>query len=287
MRFLLFLFCTLELFAFPKEQLSPGGIAKLFFKEKPEIFINGEKQKVFLQERENDWMLLLPLSLYKKPQALTFVSKTSSAKKRHLIALKPSVYPVQYIEVKNKEYVKPSKKNSKRIERDFLVKKENFSRHTPLRIKSLKMIKPLDSELRHDFGRQRFFNNVPKSPHAGIDLSGKTGERIRAPLSGWVVLLGDLFYNGKMMLIDHGQGLITAYSHLSKIYKPNGYWIDQGEFIAEVGSSGRVTGPHLHWSVYLNGEPVNPDLFLDFGKTPSLEVSDQTKSDGKCSDTGN
>ena len=89
------------------------------------------------------------------------------------------------------------------------------------------------------------------------------GDKIKAPLAGHVILLGDLFYNGKMMLIDHGNGLMSAYSHLSKIYKEDEQWVKQGEYIAEVGMSGRVTGPHLHWSVYLNGEPINPELFLE------------------------
>ena len=268
-----------NLFAFPKEQLSPGGLAKLFFKEKPEIFIKDQKQKVFTQKREDDWMVLIPLSLYKKPELVKIVSQTSLGKKEHLISMKPSSYPTQHITVKNREYVAPSKKTTERIKKDSIIKKKNFALHTPLRIDSLKMIKPLDSDLRHDFGRRRFFNKVPKSPHAGIDLSGKKGDKIKAPLSGEVILLGELFYNGNMMLIDHGEGLITAYSHLSKIYKPNGYRVKQGEFIAEVGATGRVTGPHLHWSVYLNGEPVNPDLFLDFGKTPALKVSYKTKGD--------
>ncbi len=104
---------------------------------------------------------------------------------------------------------------------------------------------------------------MAKNPHAGIDLSGKKGDKIKAPLSGEIILLGNLFYNGNMLLIDHGQGLITAYSHLSKFSKKEGSWVKQGEVIGEVGATGRATGPHLHWSVYLNGEPINPDLFLE------------------------
>ncbi len=256
------LLCNLYIFAFPHEQLSPGGIAKLYFHERPDIYINDEKQDVFMQKREKDWMVLLPLSLYKGPEMLRVVSQTSKMVQVHLIALKPEQYKKQYLHVKNKEFVIASEKTLERIERESALKREKFSRYTRLYIQDLQMIKPLDSKLRHDYGRRRFFNGVAKNPHAGIDLSGKTGDKIKAPLSGTVIVLGDLFYNGKMMLIDHGQGLITAYSHLSKIYVEDETWVRQGEFIGEVGQSGRVTGPHLHWSVYLNGEPVNPDLFL-------------------------
>ncbi len=256
------LLTTFYLFAFPQEQLSPGGIAKLYFNERPDIYINNEKKDVFALKREDDWLVLLPLSLYKGSDMLRVVSRTSTMIQVHLISLEPEHYTKQYLHVKNKEFVTASKETLERIERESALKKEKFSRHTPLYIKDLKMIKPLESKLRHDFGRRRFFNGIAKNPHAGIDLAGKEGDKIKAPLSGTLIVLGDLFYNGKMVLIDHGQGLITAYSHLSKIYKEDEEWVKQGEFIGEVGKTGRVTGPHLHWSVYLNGEPVNPDLFL-------------------------
>lgn len=248
---------------FPNEQRSPGGVAKLYFNERPDIFIDNKKQNVFTIKLKDRWMVLLPLSLYKKPQTLRVVSQTSSLIQVHLILLKPANYKKQYINVANKEFVIASEKTLQRIEKESRRKKEKVKRFTPLYLNDVKMLKPLDSKLRHDFGRRRFFNGVAKSPHAGIDLSGRYGDKIKAPLAGHVILLGDLFYNGKMMLIDHGNGLMSAYSHLSKIYKEDEQWVKQGEYIAEVGMSGRVTGPHLHWSVYLNGEPINPELFLE------------------------
>ena len=248
---------------FPREQRTPGGIVKLHFKNRPEFFLNNKKMDVFTKKNKTDWLVLLPLSLYKGLDTLRYTSETSSIFQVHLIAPQPDNYKTQYINVKNKEFVKASKKTLERIERDSALKHKNFAKFTRLYNQDLKMIKPLDSKLRHDFGRKRFFNGVAKNPHAGIDLSGKKGDKIKAPLAGTVILLGNLFYNGNMMLIDHGQGLITAYSHLSKYLKQDGDWVKQGEYIGEVGATGRVTGPHLHWSVYLGGEPVNPDLFLE------------------------
>lgn len=248
---------------FPNEQRSPGGIAKLYFNERPDIFIDNKKQNVFTIRLKDRWMVLLPLSLYKGTQTQRVVSQTSSLIQVHLISLKPANYKKQYINVANKEFVIASEKTLERIKKESLRRKEKIKRFTPLYLNDVKMIKPLDSKLRHDFGRRRFFNGVAKNPHAGIDLRGKCGDKIKAPLAGHVILLGDLFYNGKMMLIDHGNGLISAYSHLSKICKEDDEWVKQGDYIAEVGMSGRVTGPHLHWSVYLNGEPVNPELFLE------------------------
>ncbi len=248
---------------FPKESLTPGGILKLRFPERPDVYINDTLVKVFAVKQKNDWLVLIPFSLYKGAESIRMVSKTSKLLQLHLLELSPPNYEVQHIRVKNKEYVRASKNTLKRIEKESRLKRESYARHTRSFIKNFKMIKPLDVKLRKDFGRKRFFNGVAKNPHAGMDLSGKIGDKIKAPLSGTAILLGDLFYNGNMLLLDHGQGLITAYSHLSKIYVENDQWVRQGEFIAEVGATGRATGPHLHWSVYLNGEPVNPELFLD------------------------
>ncbi len=263
---------------FPYEQISSGGIVKLRFLHRPELFVNDKKVNVFTKKEKNDWLVLMPVSLYKGAESLRFISETSSMYQLHLIDLKPSNYSEQHINVKNKEFVRASEKTLKRIEKESALKREAFSRFTKIYIDKLKMIKPLDSQLRHDFGRRRFFNGVPKNPHAGIDLSGKKGDKIRAPLSGSVILLENLFYNGNMLLLDHGQGLFTAYSHLSKFLKEDGDWVRQGEYIGEVGSTGRATGPHLHWSVYLGGEPVNPDLFLDLRETPAFEISNKAKA---------
>jgi len=257
---------------FPKESRVPGGLVKLRFKHKPELFIGDEKLQVFSKKEKTDWLVLLPLSLYKGLEGIKLTSQTSSQYQLHLIKLKEAGYLKQYINVKNREFVIASKKTLKRIKKESALKKEAFKRFSKIYNDDLKMIKPLDAILRHDFGRRRFFNGVSKNPHAGIDLSGKRGDKIRAPLGGEVIILGNLFYNGNLMLLDHGQGLITAYSHLSKFLKKDGEWVRQGEFIAEVGSTGRATGPHLHWSVYLGGEPVNPELFLDFRESPTLEV---------------
>ena len=255
---------TKKISYFPHEQAVPGGLIKLHFKHKPDFFVNDKKVDVFVRKNKTDWLVLLPVSLYKGLKPLKYTSSSRLIKKEHHIDITPDSYKTQYINVKNKEFVKASKKTLKRIEKDSALKKKSFAKFTRLYIQDLEMIKPLKSKLRHDFGRKRFFNGVAKNPHAGIDLSGKKGDKIKAPLSGEVILLGNLFYNGNMMILDHGQGLMTAYSHLSKYLKKDGDWVKQGEFIGEVGSTGRVTGPHLHWSVYLNGEPINPDLFLDF-----------------------
>ena len=113
------------------------------------------------------------------------------------------------------------------------------------------------------FGSQRFFNNKPRRPHSGVDYANAIGTDIKAFASGRVVLVGDFYFNGKTILIDHGQGLMSIYIHLNDIKVKTGERVQQGLVIGKMGASGRATGPHLHFGVYLNGVAVNPEVFYD------------------------
>jgi murein DD-endopeptidase MepM/ murein hydrolase activator NlpD len=117
---------------------------------------------------------------------------------------------------------------------------------------------PIKSELTSGFGRRRVVNNQPRSPHSGVDLKAAAGTPILAANGGKVVLAEELFFSGNTVIIDHGLGLYTYYAHCSKLQVRVGEEVKKGQVIAEVGSTGRVTGPHLHWACRLNGARVNP-----------------------------
>ena len=114
----------------------------------------------------------------------------------------------------------------------------------------------------NSFGRKRFFNNEERAPHSGLDIPAPIGQKVVAPADGIVVQTGDYFFNGKTVLIDHGQGLISMFCHLSKIEVSKGQHITQGELLGLVGNTGRVTGPHLHWGMSLNDARIDPQLLL-------------------------
>jgi murein DD-endopeptidase MepM/ murein hydrolase activator NlpD len=127
---------------------------------------------------------------------------------------------------------------------------------------SLKFISPVDGIISSRYGKQRYINDQPRSPHLALDIAAAEGTKIIAPAPGKVILIGDFFYSGNYLILDHGFGLLSSYSHMSKIHVNAGDYLNQGDIIGEVGSTGRVTGPHLHWSVYLEKQRINPESLI-------------------------
>ena len=123
-------------------------------------------------------------------------------------------------------------------------------------------MKPAQGPTSSPFGLKRFFNEQARRPHSGLDIAAPRGANIIAPADGEIILTGNFFFNGNSIFIDHGQGLITMYCHMDKLDSQQGDVVKAGDIIGKVGSTGRATGPHLHWTVSLNNNRVEPLLFL-------------------------
>jgi murein DD-endopeptidase MepM/ murein hydrolase activator NlpD len=164
-------------------------------------------------------------------------------------------------------YTRPDAATLKRVEREREIISAMRERVTGTPLWDGAFVLPLQGLTTSPYGQRRVFNRELRSRHTGLDIDGSTGDPVRAANSGRVALSHDLFYNGQAVFIDHGLGLYTGYFHLSEREVVNGQWVEKGEIIGRVGATGRVTGPHLHWHLYLQGFSIDPRALLDPGFT--------------------
>jgi len=170
-------------------------------------------------------------------------------------------YATQELTVKPGQ-VNLSEENLERYRRESAhLKKIRRTFSMPL-VGSLLLMQPCEGPRSSSFGLRRVFNGESRNPHSGMDLAAPEGTPVVAAADGQVIDRGNYFFSGNMLILDHGQGLLTLYAHLSEMNVAVGDQVERGATIGKVGATGRVTGAHLHFGVYLNTEPVDPALFL-------------------------
>lgn len=241
--------------ALPRHEPVPGGVAVIEVPAdtKDATFLG--RQVMLITEADKKFAVV-GLGLKTKPGSHTLI-----ADQEIMFEVKDKTYREQRLTITNKRKVNPYADDMPKIQAD---RKEmdtaflNFEQKQP----DIRFDLPVEGPISSPFGLKRFLNDQPRSPHSGLDIAADEGVPIKAPASGTVTATGDYFFNGNTVLIDHGQGLVSMYCHMSRIDVAVGDKIERGEIMGAVGMTGRVTGPHLHWSVSLNNARVDPNLFM-------------------------
>ena len=214
--------------------------------------------------RQTGWKAIvgIPLATEPGPQTLKVVTPaTADADREITFTVAPKAYATQKLTVESRkadplpEDMKRIDDESERTERALATYSEDF---TP----TWAWAAPVPGVHSDSYGKRRVFNDLPRKPHSGMDIAAPTGTPIRSPAAGRVVETGDFFFNGNTVFVDHGQGVVTLYCHLSRIDVKPGDVVQAGDVLGLVGATGRVTGPHLHWGVSINRAMVDPALLL-------------------------
>jgi murein DD-endopeptidase MepM/ murein hydrolase activator NlpD len=249
----------------PRERRVPGGIAILDLgmgDERPgSVEFNGHEAPVLSDG--STWVAVVGIPLDTPPgvQAATFRPRDGDAR-RIEFTVADKRYEEQRLKVANPRHVDPSREDLERIARERKRIDAALGHYAANRVPQFVMQPPVDGRRSSSFGLRRFFNDQPRNPHTGMDIAAPTGTPVLSPAPGVVTDAGDYFFNGKTVFVDHGQGVVTMYCHLSRIDVKPGDVVVTGTPLGLVGATGRVTGPHLHWGVTVNRAMVDPALFL-------------------------
>lgn len=246
----------------PPSLLVPGGVAVVpTAAQAAAAYYEGER--VMLAQYEGAQYAIIGLALSAKPGMHTFTLETSDGTQETLgFRVAAKTYTEQRLTIKNQRQVNPNAEDMVRIRAESAEMNAAFSSWDETLTPTLTLSIPVDGVRSSSFGHRRFFNDQPRAPHSGMDIAAPEGTPIHAPAEGVVRSTGNYFFNGNTIILDHGHGLISLYCHMNTIDVEVGTQVSAGELIGRVGQTGRVTGPHLHWSVNLNNTRIDPAFFL-------------------------
>ncbi|HBT32563.1 MAG TPA: M23 family peptidase [Pusillimonas sp.] len=244
----------------------PGGVAVLPLgssnEPSPQVYYRDHPVMV-LEDTDDQWIAVVGIGLDVSPGMESIQIKNATGT---LSVLEFNVasreYKEQHIKLRNRKHVNPDPDQLKRFEREYEKQINAYAQFRPAGPSNILLDEPVSGPLSSPFGLRRFFNGEERNPHSGMDFAVPKGTPVKAPANGVVTIVDDFFFNGKTIFLDHGQGLITMYCHLSAADVEVGQVVERGQAIGKVGSTGRATGPHLHWNVSLNGERVDPAIFI-------------------------
>jgi murein DD-endopeptidase MepM/ murein hydrolase activator NlpD len=219
---------------------------------------------VLVMRERAGWVALVGIALAEKVGSVLtlMVQVPGDGRATRTIKVGAKSYASQRLKVPP-DKVELSKEDLARHERERAHLAQVLATFTEPAQPSLAMLQPTPGPRSSSFGLRRYFNGQPRAPHNGMDIAAPLGTPVVAASAGRVLDVGDYFFPGRMVILDHGLGMLSLYAHLSAIDVPVQQVVAAGTPIGKVGATGRVTGPHLHFSVYLNATAVDPALFLE------------------------
>ena len=263
--FLVLLVLSLRALALPQAEPVPGGVAIIPLAVSssdgvPQVYYNGARALVVRDAGR--WQAVVGIPLSAEPGEHSIQLRVNGKTLIQVFTVSDKQYATQHLTLKDKRKVEPTPEDLVRIEKETAEINAALSYWSDNTEVDTAFIPPTVGIRSSSFGLRRYFNDQPRKPHSGLDFAAAMGAPVHAPAAGRVIGSGDYFFNGNTVFIDHGQGLITMYCHLSHIAVKPGQKLARGDSIGAVGMSGRATGPHLHWGVSLNRALVDPALFL-------------------------
>ncbi len=250
--------------ALPLESRVPGGVALIRLgtattgEPRPRAWFG--EQPVWVTRDGTHWIAVLGIALDTQPGTAGELRVSDGSTPSFEIGQKH--YPEQRIKLKDAGKVILSPADETRAVQE-IAHIQRLKRHwREVTDTDSDFVLPAEGRLTSRFGLRRFFNGEPRAPHNGLDIAVPRGTAVKANAAGKVLAVDDFFFNGKTVFIDHGNGLISMACHLDRIDVQAGQNVARGELIGRSGMTGRASGPHLHWSVILNGAMVDPALFL-------------------------
>ena len=268
--FLLALALPFPALALPEESRVPGGIALVRLgavslnSAKPRVWLG--EQPVWVSANNGQWVAVVGLALDLPPGAHNLRTDDGEVQRQVEFDVRPKNYPSQHIRLKDSSKVTLSPADEARAVAE-IAEIQKLKRHwRDEEADDLQFIQPAAGRLASRFGLRRFFNGEARAPHSGLDVAIGRGTPVKTTARGTVLAVGDYFFNGKTVFVDHGNGLISMVCHLDRIDVQAGDPVSQNQRVGLSGMTGRASGPHLHWSMVLNGVMVDPALFISRNK---------------------
>jgi murein DD-endopeptidase MepM/ murein hydrolase activator NlpD len=209
------------------------------------------------REPGGDWQALVGIDLGTKPGRYEAEIKAGAERATHPLAVEPRTFPTRRLTV-DPDLVNPPPEALARIEREARELRDIWEHPARERLWTSPFERPVPDEANSAFGTRSIYNGESRPPHTGADFLSPTGRPVKAPNAGRIVLAAPQYFSGNTVIIDHGLGLFSLLAHLSEIDVKVGDTVNAGDVVGKVGATGRVTGPHLHWSVRLNNTRVDP-----------------------------